>query len=57
MGVSVEVKYTDKMMLKPANGIAVKYNFRPDMAISCSCALCSLLNTAAMGSAKKLISR
>ncbi len=42
---SVDVKYVDIMILNPTNGIAVKYNFNPVVAICCNCIFCSLLNT------------
>ena len=46
---SVDVKYADIMMLNPTNGIAVKYNFNPAVAISCNCIFCSLLNMLTIG--------
>ena len=46
---SVDVKYADIMMLNPTNGIAVKYNFNPIVAISCNCIFCSLLNMLTIG--------
>ena len=46
---SIDVKYEDKMILNPANGIAVKYNFNPVSAICCSCIFCSLLNMLTIG--------
>ena len=48
---STEVKYIERMILNPANTREVKYNFSPVIAISCSFALCSLLNADAIGSA------
>ena len=33
-GFAVEVKYIEIIMLKPANGQAMKYNFNPVTAIS-----------------------
>ena len=46
---SVDVKYADIMILNPANGIAVKYNFNPAVAIFCNCIFCSLLNMLTIG--------
>lgn len=46
---SADVKYTDIIILNPANGIAVKYNFNPVSAIRCSCIFCSPLNTLTIG--------
>lgn len=37
------------MILNPTNGIAVKYNFNPSVAISCNCIFCSLLNMLTIG--------
>lgn len=42
---SIDVKYEDKTILNPTNGIAVKYSFNPVSAIRCNCIFCSLLNT------------
>lgn len=46
---SVDAKYTDRTMLNPTNGIAVKYNLNPFAAISCNCIFCSLLNILTTG--------
>lgn len=54
---SIDVKYADRIILKPTKGIAVKYNFKPVTAICCNCILCSLLNILTIGLAenKKII--
>ena len=49
---SVDVKYADRMILNPANGIARKYNFNPVSAICCNCIFCSLLKTFTIGLAE-----
>lgn len=49
---SIDAKYADIMMLNPANGIAVKYNFIPVTAIRCNCIFCLLLNTLTIGLAE-----
>ena len=46
---SVAAKYIARMILKPANGMAVKYNFRPVTAICCSCIFFPLLKILTIG--------
>ena len=41
---SVDVKCVDRIILKPAKGMDVKYNLSPFTAVCCKLALCSLLN-------------
>lgn len=46
---SVDVKYADMIILKPANGTAVKYIFKPVTAICCNGIFRSLLNALTIG--------
>ena len=51
MGLSMEVKKTDKIMLNPVKNMDVKYSFSPMGASRESSAFPSLLNMSVMGDA------
>ena len=51
-----EVKYIERMMLKPAKGTARKYSRIPAPAVCCSCGSCALLNTPTIPSVPSCVS-
>lgn len=52
-GLSVDVKYMERMILYPAKGQAIKYRRSPSVAMDCSAASCSLLKIAVISDAPK----